>query len=277
MSDTMKPDKRITSIVSSVTSHTASAKHNDKPESGMGTGLELPDSPARDDKAPDKPKDSQELLRTVFAGIAIIVSVYALAVSSGSRDAAQESARNAKRSADAAQRNADTAEKALKTTTENFQLDQRARMGVREVKVPTGEVKEGMKWAFKVNAINNGKTSAQSTKSIVATSLILKDDPFTSLYSEGPFAPNTRSIGVVPPGGPVSAPTREVELTRVQSDAFTQGTATSYVYGEFSYDDVFGKPHCITYCFYFIANFSDANVCSTYNQETDTKCENIKW
>jgi hypothetical protein len=117
--------------------------------------------------------------------VPILVSLYAVIVSSGSRDAAWESAGNSKRSADAATQSVDTARRSLEVTT-------RPWVSIFETKLQSDIVPD-MLPLFQTFLRNVGNTPAQNVSAYFAVGTFNKCvcSPSSQKETFGSIAPGT--------------------------------------------------------------------------------------
>jgi len=136
-------------------------------------------------------------------------------------------------------------EKALQATIDQFRLDQRAWIVLRECYIlpaAAGEIR------ITLNVVNTGKSPAkdiqQATSFYVAPTPVLKSPPDNPLLKFRPSAP-------IAPGGKTELHIA-VKVVDLGSDyaAITKGDKIIYEFGEVRYRDVFGNPHRTTFCLY---------------------------
>ena len=95
-------------------------RHAGGPESRVKPLINVHPAPHHNGEAIETEQKPNTWVQGAWKVVPIAVSICAVVVSLGSRDAAERSARAAEESAKAAQRNADIAEQALKTMTEKI-------------------------------------------------------------------------------------------------------------------------------------------------------------
>jgi hypothetical protein len=264
-----------------------SQEYSSETETGVGAGVKIPNSPTSDNKTTEKKKDSRERLRTALTVVALVFSALSLFVSFGSRRAADRSASAAEKSAAAAtrsaaageqsaaatQQNVDTAKAALGAAIERDRRDQRAWVGPigflkRDVKV--GEMPS---WGARIK--NTGKTPALGIKVLIMGKPLSQGEQFVPTYTV-PIGRNV-SVAVLQPGMDVKIWTvPEGKLTEDAADAVMNGVVIMYVYGEVSYDDIFGCRHYTTFCSFMTPDMKSMNSCNTYNDVTDGECPEHK-
>lgn len=126
MSDTKKPNELTKEDEGSIASRDRPTEDRDKTESGTGTSVKVPDSPATNGEADKKTKDFHERLRTLLTALALTVAIWAAFVSSDSRNAAKRSAGAAEDSARATQRSAAAAEKSAEAAQTNAKIAEKS-------------------------------------------------------------------------------------------------------------------------------------------------------
>lgn len=169
------------------------------------------------------------------------------------------------------------AEKSLNAAIENFRLDQRAWINLKEIafkSYTTGGkqvfVKAGQPARIKLSYTNTGKTPARILttktylwfveagnkpplleKAIIAT----ENQPFTlfpnDTYSQADIISEVFS-------------TQQVEILKT-------GQYVMYIYGMIPYEDVFGQTRWTQFCNYVTPDFSSMAVCSFYNETDKTR------
>ena len=172
------------------------------------------------------------------------------------------------------QRIADNADKAmrensrqsaavLRESTEASHLDQRAWVGAIAFPEPK-TLDVGQKATFGAELTNTGKTPALNIQSKMMAWPFLKSVEFMPHWEPAPGKP---SITVLQPGmhitlwtGPQSAPGTEIAISRLKS-----GEEIFYVYGETTYDDIFGKHHHTHFCGFLQPDLKNFSSCSSYN------------
>jgi len=165
------------------------------------------------------------------------------------------------------------AERNIQTTQEQSRLDQRAWVGATEMNPPsfkdgdiTVYIKEGEKnTSFGVNIVNSGKTPARKVKNKQKITAYPANAKFIPFYP--PINEREMSVSVIQPGmksilyfGLFDDP-----LTKEQINSFREGENILYIYGEITYEDVFGKKHRTTFCSYLDKTLSKTFQCQTYN------------
>jgi hypothetical protein len=164
------------------------------------------------------------------------------------------------------------AKRSIEATQEQFRLDQRAWVGVIERTPPAFQdgtrhffVKEGERCTLGVMIKNSGKTPAIHFKSKQMMHSLPANVPFTPHYT---IPTVDQSLSVIQPGmtAVLSALPSDVPVTREHIKMLGNGQLILYVYGEMTYEDIFGKKHNTTYCLFLDKDLSNMNSCDTYNK-----------
>jgi hypothetical protein len=221
--------------------------------------------PAAQGTSGDNKKDPYEYLKTSVSIGSLVISILALAASI-------YSARASNKSASAAQENVATSRAALQATIDSNRLDQRAWVGIVQRVEQVIEVGSPVKVSIRLR--NSGKTPALNVSPLIMPASLLSKQKFPT---SPPYISGTNPRGkfVIQPG-PGAEVRVEVEGTKLSQgdiDELKNGTRTGYVYGKISYDDIFYKPHCATFCLRIDSNLTGVSFCDTYNNETDGYCE----
>jgi hypothetical protein len=169
-------------------------------------------------------------------------------------------------SAYAAQNAADTASKTLIFTQDSFRDEQRAWIGVPEIKIVN------LPKPAKMNVIfhNSGRTPALHLKRAFGymISPTLVGGPKPKYIADLEKELTTKGyVAVAPDGGGILEAIDRDGYVFKQWQNIVAGTEFLYSYGIFRYNDVAGRPHATTYCYYL----SDPNgiqqfrACEQYN------------
>lgn len=171
----------------------------------------------------------------------------------------------AQQSADVAKRAADIAKDSFDSTVKSFRLDQRAWVGVTEY--PQPELKAG-RVAYTVAIKNVGKTPALKILPNLSFDLVPEGKGFSPTY-EG----ERRSCSMLQPGMTLAVPTAAtLMLEEDQVEFLKSGRLTLYLYGKISYEDVFDRAYCSTFCVFYDRNM-EIQSCNYYNKETEGRCQ----
>lgn len=132
MADISKPNEPTTNVESPVGDQPPTQKDDGELQSGLGTTVKGPGTPATKDKTEEERKESRERVRTIFIVLTFIGMCIAIGISCFSYLSSKRSADAAEKSAAAAQRNAGIA----KAT---FEIVQRASVNLG---LPDGKIGE---------------------------------------------------------------------------------------------------------------------------------------
>lgn len=176
-----------------------------------------------------------------------------------------------KRSTDAAERAAIAAKSAADTATQSMRLEQRAWVGPAEVAPAAYDenghkvyIKVGEKPRFSFMLSNSGKTPALNLTFKITNHFYRSTETFVPYYEE----PKTNTtVGTLFPGVRMKLDTLETPgvAERAQVSALSKGEYIDYIYGEVSYEDVFGQPHKTSFCTYVDKTLTQLFSCATYN------------
>jgi hypothetical protein len=165
------------------------------------------------------------------------------------------------------------AERNINATQGQSRLDQRAWVGVIDMIPPSFKdgdiavyIKEGEKnTGFGVNIGNSGKTPARKVKNKQKITTYPANAKFIPFYP--PFNERERSVSVIQPGmkSILYFPSFDNPLTKEPINSLRDGENILYLYGEITYEDVFGKKHRTTFCSYLDKTLSRTFQCQTYN------------
>ncbi len=203
--------------------------------------------------------------------------------------AASDAANAASDQADAAQQFSDTAEDinggiagavgqleaaagnakaGIRATQAAMRLDQRAWMGITAV---SGKPEEGKPFDISISFKNSGRTPARH---VVMYGMY---DP--SPRGGKPRFPLENSVanklGEIPPNGDrnfVLHPNQGVKLSKIDVD--TVLGITVWVHGRLTYDDVFGRPHWLTYCVSMMGDSGVYGFCDEHNESDEDQKTN---
>lgn len=162
--------------------------------------------------------------------------------------------------ADAAERAVAIAEKSFAETVKNFQLDQRAWVGPLEI--PTTKITAGPV-RFNVIFMNSGKSPAIKLQAFLSGGFIYSAEKFSPHYGR---IETVTSATIIHPGMRVRLPSTEMPFTQERIDAMIAGNLTFYLFGKFSYEDIFREKREGTFCVYIRGNLENIYWCPTYNE-----------
>jgi hypothetical protein len=163
------------------------------------------------------------------------------------------------------------AEQNIKATQEQFRRDQRAWVGdidntpppftdgIRKVFIKEGE---GLP-PISIIIMNSGKTPARKIKGKQIRNFFPANRPFTP----DDVPPPRQSISVLQPGATarITYQPKDKPLDQEIINLLRNGDLIYYIYGEITYEDVFGKAHKTTYCKFIDKDLSSLINCNTYN------------
>jgi hypothetical protein len=181
-----------------------------------------------------------------------------------------------KTSAEAAKIAADAAKDSAETTKIAMQLDQRAWLGIEAVSPEPPIPEIGKTFIVRITIKNTGKTPARKIISRGRGEPIRKDGkPNFSYEAVEPFSahlmPGVPASTLVAPMGVPGANTSMV-VNKPVLDALADGTIAAFVHGRFEYEDIFGKPHWVTYCASLFIPFNGQfTFCADHNDTDDNQ------
>ncbi|MDZ4342009.1 MAG: hypothetical protein U1E51_06175, partial [Candidatus Binatia bacterium] len=91
------------------------------------------------------------------------------------------------------------------------------------------------------------------------------------MYTKDKFSPvyerveTTPSAAIIHPGMRVRFPSTDMAFTQERIDAIKAGNLTFYLFGKFSYEDIFRKKREGTFCVYVRRTLENIYWCPTYN------------
>jgi hypothetical protein len=164
MLDTAKPHEPIIKDENSETRNDRSRKNPGEPQTGTGTDVKVPYTPARNGGPTKKQKNPHERWRAGLTAIAVVVSICAAVITLSSRNAAWKSAASSSRSADAAQESVATAKAALEIADRSVRVaidaliaSTRPWVGVKGIE-PLGKMIPGKPFYVRVKFKNVGNS-----------------------------------------------------------------------------------------------------------------------
>ncbi|HEV2387994.1 MAG TPA: hypothetical protein VGS20_12150 [Candidatus Acidoferrales bacterium] len=205
----------------------------------------------------------------------IVITVYA-GIAYRQWEEMRKATNAASQSADAAANAAGTARDSLKASIDQFNLDQRAWIGVPSVAPPQYSeggtpvyVKEGERAVFQVNVLNSGRTPALDVSFRAAYTVLPKGSAFSARYPRPISSISSRTV--IQPEQAYNLPTGPSSgvLSHAFIDAIKNGSEVLYVFGEVGYDDVFfpkTKRRMTHYCIFLQQDLATFSPCSKYNE-----------
>ena len=157
----------------------------------------------------------------------------------------------------------------LDATIEANRLEQRAWVGVIEIKHPFTNgpfLKEGVAPIFSAILKNVGTTPAQHITLVAGARIFPKNQPFSAQYEKLPAADTSDTLMF--PGQRTILATKPFEAisTPKAINAIKSGEAIVYFFGKIKYSDVFGKRHTTVFCVTLHRDLSGMDSCSVYNE-----------
>ena len=153
----------------------------------------------------------------------------------------------------AATKAANAAEHSVALARENAHLDQRAWMAVSSI---SGAPNVGEVFRVTIEIRNTGRTLAKKVRIVPivdpradgsAPDFAKKVEETAKSYEAGPYG--IVSEAVVPPNATSGSTLKASDglLTQTALDGL-KGEERVFVYGKITYEDIFGRPHWITFC-----------------------------
>lgn len=158
-----------------------------------------------------------------------------------------------------------TAQKAYSFTREALMLDQRAWVGIQNVRMLTFEV--GKPIVAIVVFINTGKTPAIEAK---AFTLLLSGGRLTDIGSfdfeqESKNIKISQSVTHVQPGNVIEVPvTSSTSMEEAEFVSIKSGRTVLYVFGKLTYSDVFDRKHTSWVCAHYVPSNNSFPNCEKY-------------
>jgi len=171
----------------------------------------------------------------------------------------------------------DRAEKSLNATIENFRLDQRAWIHLKEVAFKaytTGDtevpIKAGHPVRIKLSYTNTGKTPARvlATKTYV---YVVEAGEKPPLQEKAIIATENRPFTLFPNSTYSHSEMVSEVYSAQQVEVIKNGQYIMYIYGMIPYEDVFGQIRWTQFCKYLDTDFTTLAVCSFYNETDKTR------
>ncbi|HTD84577.1 MAG TPA: hypothetical protein VK648_12400 [Gemmatimonadaceae bacterium] len=164
---------------------------------------------------------------------------------------------------------------ALDASINASRLDQRAWLGVDNIK---GELVVGSPYKADVSIRNTGKTPAlhvhadfklEVTRPTEKPSFKYDDIVVGVLDSRGVIAPTVPyHLSTFPIQDKAHRP---LAMTQSYIDEIANGSALVWVHGRVEYKDVFRHPHWLTFCYLLSPQFKTFDVCNEHNDTDETQ------
>jgi hypothetical protein len=170
-----------------------------------------------------------------------------------------------------------SASKSLDATIENFRLEQRAWVNIKEMAfkgyTAGGNqvfIKEGHPIRFRATYTNTGKTPARilTTKTYM---FAMKAGVTPPLQEKAIIATENQHFTLFPNGTYGSPEVVSDAYSTEQIEVLKSGQYILYIYGMIPYEDVFGQTRWTQYCYYLTTDFASFNVCTFYNDTDKTR------
>ena len=183
--------------------------------------------------------------------------------------AAGEQADNARKAAGEATKSREQSERAFERTVDQFHLEQRAWLGIKGIHVDTPEADKEI--VVLINFINSGKTIAANVGGYCL--LAVGDKPKITKFPEAPRN-NEDSSGVTWPNGEFTASAsgavtdkgfQTFSLTKPGIVQLQNKQIFLFVYGVYTYTDVFKSKHTTAFCGRYSPTSKLFESCSNHN------------
>lgn len=160
---------------------------------------------------------------------------------------------------------------ALRSAISNFDLDQRAWVGISDVKLMQLQANQPI--TVSVTAVNSGRTIAMDVRLISTTHV--SDIPVNiANYAQHPLEKNVRPITIGQkqiaifdwfPNISMTLPSATGPADALVVANIKNGTKYLYAFGEIHYRDVFKRPHTTLYCALWVQEINAFAPCDSYN------------
>ena len=187
----------------------------------------------------------------------------------------ERSVQVAGRSARAGQQAAEAAKEAVKSTQTAMRLDQRAWLGIENIRPDPSIPQVGTALTVIVTFKNTGRTPARKMRGYTVVEPIDRNSaPDFSYTNDQYFEAGTIAPGAVHgPGVPatIDKNTRQpIPLPQAGFDVLQSGAQKMYVHGRIDYEDIFHVPHWLTFCAMLIVPFNGHfGFCREHNETDD--------
>jgi hypothetical protein len=169
---------------------------------------------------------------------------------------------------------ANAAKDSVEITKAVMQLDQRAWLGVESIRPEPLIPEIGKTFVVTMKVRNTGKTPARKITSRGRGEPVPKGGKPNFFYENiEPFAAHLMPGGESSvPIAPMTVPgtNTSVVVNKDIRDGLIAGTITVFVHGRLEYEDIFGKPHWVTYCASLFVPFNgQLGFCPDHNDTDD--------
>jgi hypothetical protein len=159
---------------------------------------------------------------------------------------------------------------ALHNLTEQLHREQRAWVSVGDVR---GVPAAGSVWDVVATFRNSGRSFAKNLKGATASDLVARNAQPNFAYEKvrkfngSLISPNTDyHLRLVTTRSKGSG--RAFPLTEQQLESLNKGNLRLYTHGQATYDDVFGRHHWLTFCYFWVPETRAFSPCTEHN-DTD--------
>jgi hypothetical protein len=220
-------------------------------------------------------RDRVRLVVECFAlAVGIIVAVANIElwiVTAKSVEISAAAAEAAKRGAIASESQVKATQESIQATVNSFQLDQRAWLGANKIglvdSIDLGSTIKGL-----IELTNTGKTPAKKVRTLGAIEVLAKGVVPIPKYQVDHT--DQTSYSVIQPGMSMTITTPAIKgasgeefgtTNQTDLDDLKSGRFIIYIFGEITYEDVFGRPHITKFCGFVNRNLQTVRACQTYN------------
>lgn len=163
--------------------------------------------------------------------------------------------------------------RSLEVTIEASRLEQRAWVGPTGL-IPPGVsdgsrrvyLKAGEQAVIGFQLTNSGRTPALSAIGRLRTQVLRTGEQFVAVYNA---VDTITSVAAVLPGAQLllqlPVPKQGTQIDQATIDELTSGKAILYLYGDYSYEDIFGRKHLTEFCTYLNRSLTSFDNCPTHN------------
>lgn len=167
---------------------------------------------------------------------------------------------------DQIKRSANAAEGAVHATRDQMRLDQRAWVGITEIDIKD-PIAVGKPFVWVGYIENSGKTPALAIRMLFRYRTALGTN--YPRFTYGATTHRRSAIIVLQPSSKISigghATSSDPNLTAAQINALRTGLTRMYIFGEISYEDIFGVRHTTRVCAWVDPDLQNTHPCAAYN------------
>jgi hypothetical protein len=156
-------------------------------------------------------------------------------------------------------------------TAKSLRLDQRAWIGVEKID-PKAPPVVGKPASISVTFKNTGKTPARNIVSVAVV------DPVTTGKPDFSYTEKHLQLGTMQPSGEAfikvtatqsRSTGKDAPLTEPLLEALKSGSIRLYVHGEITYEDIFRRPHLMTFCYFLLEPELNSYAACPEHNDTD--------